>query len=503
MGDTFVPRVVKNRTSSTLITAMPFSSHCNHRLHHVYRKILLTLLLAMVFYYVFVSIQHFEPVVYVLEPGIPLVRVDASSEKYQPNLRSEITVPNLRINSDMTWADTRTWSSTQRVGKGEINVGFTQCQKLISGDDMAQEYAHRFMATNTPRVRDDYDYIRDTGNCARFVRERGYILDSSQKEKQFPIAFSILFYKDVQQMERLLRTIYRPHNVYCLHLDGKSPLSTLRAVRGLASCLPNVFLSSRAVSVEWGQYSVLEPELTCMGDLWPYHTWRYFINLTGQEFPLKTNLQLVEILSALNGSNDVDCTTSNRYGYRWYNNFRPPDSIRPRKGNVHIAASRAFVGYLLHSPVARRFLEWAKTTEVPDETFFSSLNHNPHLHVPGAFLGPPDTDAKFKPYLSRFKNWGLNWRDKEDRVNFNWPCNGKRVRTICIFGVGDLPLLTSRKEMFANKFHADFEPLVLDCLEQWLWNLTMDEYSGRAWFNVSFYQNLNSVHNHVVNPEYG
>ena len=35
------------------------------------------------------------------------------------------------------------------------------------------------------------------------------------------------------------------------------------------------------------------------------HISRYFINLTGQEFPLKTNGELVEILKTLNGSNVV------------------------------------------------------------------------------------------------------------------------------------------------------------------------------------------------------
>ena len=32
---------------------------------------------------------------------------------------------------------------------------------------------------------------------------------------------------------------------------------------------------------------------------------RYFINLTGQEFPLRTNLELVRIARIFNGSNDI------------------------------------------------------------------------------------------------------------------------------------------------------------------------------------------------------
>lgn len=35
---------------------------------------------------------------------------------------------------------------------------------------------------------------------------------------------------------------------------------------------------------------------------------RYFINLTGQEFPLKTNAEIVEILKALKGANNMDGT---------------------------------------------------------------------------------------------------------------------------------------------------------------------------------------------------
>jgi len=53
--------------------------------------------------------------------------------------------------------------------------------------------------------------------------------------------------------------------------------------------------------------SVLLPEINCMHDLMRYYRrqFRYFINLTGQEFPLRTNLELVRIARIFNGSNDV------------------------------------------------------------------------------------------------------------------------------------------------------------------------------------------------------
>ena len=38
------------------------------------------------------------------------------------------------------------------------------------------------------------------------------------------IFYSIAFHKDVDQVESLLRAIYKPHNFYCLHVDNKSSL---------------------------------------------------------------------------------------------------------------------------------------------------------------------------------------------------------------------------------------------------------------------------------------
>ena len=58
----------------------------------------------------------------------------------------------------------------------------------------------------------------------------------------------------------------------------------------------------------WGQFTVLEPEVICMGDLWQFKAWKYFINLTGQEFPLRTNFELVAILKAFNGANSLEGT---------------------------------------------------------------------------------------------------------------------------------------------------------------------------------------------------
>jgi len=64
-----------------------------------------------------------------------------------------------------------------------------------------------------------------------------------------------------------------------------------------------------------------------------------------------------------------------------------PHNINITKGSVHIVVVRAFVEYAIQNRTAVEFLDWVKNTYIPDETFFTSLNHNPRLKVPGSYLG--------------------------------------------------------------------------------------------------------------------
>lgn len=45
-----------------------------------------------------------------------------------------------------------------------------------------------------------------------------------------------------------------------------------------------------------------------MKDLLSFSKWKYFINLTGREFPLRTNYELVKILKVYSGSKDGEGT---------------------------------------------------------------------------------------------------------------------------------------------------------------------------------------------------
>jgi len=306
--------------------------------------------------------------------------------------------------------------------------------------------------------------------------------------------------------------IYRPQNFYCVHVDNKSNEFVRNGVRDISGCFDNVFVAPVSVNVKWSTFTVIQPELICMEELWKRSKkWKYFINLTGQEFPLRTNEELVRILKAYNGANNMEGTIKrmvwglNTGIYRVPQKFgKPPCGVQLVKGSTHITASKAFVDYLLHDPVALKFREWVKEIKFVTELLFSSLNHSPHLYVPGSYTGVPETHPTDYPFITRFKNWGSE--------PFKYPCLGNRwTRHICILSVYDLPLLSVRPELFANKFHSNFHPLALDCLQEMLYNRTKAELEAREtgsdhradynqdkyFFNDTFYRNLPHVKNRI------
>ncbi|VDN27456.1 unnamed protein product [Dibothriocephalus latus] len=140
-----------------------------------------------------------------------------------------------------------------------------------------------------------------------------------EEERQFPLGFLLTVFKDINQVARLLRLIHRPHNFYVIHVDKKSPRKFHKAVAEVAKCFGDnvgVVPLSESISVKRGDYTVLEQELVAARLLLKMGKWKYMINLTGQELPLKTNLELVLGLRMLNGSNLVQATFKRQMAIR-------------------------------------------------------------------------------------------------------------------------------------------------------------------------------------------
>ncbi len=180
------------------------------------------------------------------------------------------------------------------------------CLAAVQGNPAAwarlrsPSYQFAFPVTQTS------DYVNWQTACDAFRYRFGYLdYKVSNEELELPIAFSLIVYDNGIQVERLLHAIYRHHNVYCLHIDAKASNVFRQAMESIASCFHNVFIASKCQAVYWGMMSVVDAEMSCMRDLVHYKHWKYFINLTGKDFPIRTNKELVRILQVFNGSNDI------------------------------------------------------------------------------------------------------------------------------------------------------------------------------------------------------
>ena len=291
----------------------------------------------------------------------------------------------------------------------------TTCQQMLfgSGTEAYYDSLKQYMAKHTRPARPDKDFIDMTANCDEFQRTQKYILQSvSEEEENFPIAFNILMHKEVEQVERLLRMLYRPQNSYCIHMDAKSPAVVQDAIRAIAACFDNVFIASKLERVVYAGFSRLQADVTCMKDhLNTGKKWNYLINTAAQAFPLRTNAELVKILKIYNGSNDVEGIWGrriirSRFDQEWLEsevdtanpkmtksgkkNPKPPDDIEIVRGSAYAVFSRAFVDYIINDDKAKHLLEWSKKTYSPDEHYWATLHHtyyNPHLKTPGGFSG--------------------------------------------------------------------------------------------------------------------
>jgi len=278
-------------------------------------------------------------------------------------------------------------------------------------------------------------------------------------------------------------------------VDSKADDTFFQAVSAISACFTNVYIEPRREDVKWSEFSVLQPELWCMESLLAKsQAWRYFINLTGQEFPLKTNRELVEILTAYRGANDVEGVRRKANKGRWhYHKDTMPKGIEPSKGAVHVALNRDFVDFAVYDSRSHDLLKWLKPQNVPDETFFSTINHNPSLGVPGSFLGLDDIETimERKPWFGRYKSW------------CDGPCAKRRVHDVCILTIGDLPDIHKSHKFFANKFYLNEDRIVYGCLEQRLFKKTRSLHLGLSHVDTSVYKESVTVRQRMTKQDWG
>ena len=235
------------------------------------------------------------------------------------------------------------------------------CQKLIESDfnELKHAISILFDLHPVPLIADS-QYNVSYEQCRIYRVERfneSFHLRDTSTNRQFSLAFGILMHKSVEQFERLLRVIYRPQNFYCVHVDLNASSSVFEGVKSIVNCFDNVFLSTKREEVLYGTFSRLQADLNCMSDLLKYPSWKYLLNMANTELPLKTNSELVKILSIYRGYNDVEgrwkTRNHQRTNYVWKltqqtnTSFisilrRTNERKKPPPGNIEIIKGSAY-----------------------------------------------------------------------------------------------------------------------------------------------------------------
>ncbi|KAM6170653.1 beta-1,3-galactosyl-O-glycosyl-glycoprotein beta-1,6-N-acetylglucosaminyltransferase [Rhynchocyon petersi] len=407
---------------------------------------------------------------------------------------SLITFSVVRIHQKPEFVSLHHLELTDGNPRSDVN-----CTKVLQGDVQEIQKVKLEMLTvkfkKRPRLT-PYDYINMTRDCSSFIKSRKYITEPlSREEAEFPIAYSIVVHHKIEMLDRLLRATYMPQNFYCIHVDKKSDGSFLGAVMGIASCFSNVFVASQLESVVYASWSRVQADLNCMKDLYRRSaSWKYLINLCGMDFPIKTNLEIVQKLKSLMGDNSLETEKmpANKEE-RWKKQFqvvngkltntgadkaRPPVETPIFSGSAYFVVSRNYVRYVLENEKIHNFMEWAKDTYSPDEYLWATIQRIPG--VPGALPLSHKYDMSDMHAMARFVKWQY-FEGNVSRGAPYPPCSGVHVRSVCVFGAGDLNWMLRTHHLFANKFDTDVDLIAIQCLDEHLRRKALEPLKHLQW----------------------
>jgi hypothetical protein len=238
---------------------------------------------------------------------------------------------------------------------------------------------------------------------------------------QVTIAYFILVHRFPEQFKRLFKALYHPENHYLIHLDKKTGISTYEDIEDFLTDFPNTYILE-SVNVVWGGYSMIQAELNGIKYLLNLNIkWDFFINLSGQDYPLKSQKIIREYLTKNIGNNFIKIAnqltlrpeTMNRienYFVETDNGFSGVPYKRaylkdviPYIGGQWMILTRECCEFICNSGEAKKFEDYYLNTLIADESFFQTVLMNTSFDGKlinddkRAIIWIPDGDIKLRP----------------------------------------------------------------------------------------------------------
>jgi hypothetical protein len=274
--------------------------------------------------------------------------------------------------------------------------------------------------------------------------------------KSINIAYLILVHRLPDQFKRLFKALYDPSNFYLIHIDKKANQEIGEEVSVFLQKYPNVHIL-KSKNVVWGGYSMVQAELDGMKYLLDMEMkWDYFINLSGQDYPLKSQKIIKEFLSKNNGKSYIKIADQKKSRpetmNRIENYFEESEDkiseetykrdfmkgVIPYIGGQWMILTRNCCEFICNSSEVKRFEDYYLNTLIADESFFQTVLMNTSFDGilvdddKRAIIWIPDGDIKLRPKT---------------------------------FTETDLDFLQTGNHLFARKFDDNVDSKIIGCIK--------------------------------------
>ena len=386
-------------------------------------------------------------------------------------------------------------------GKNDTYVEKSRtCLQLVSAKDNVHlstvRKVRKYMKVKRSRLMSDSAVYSMLLNCTKIRKFfQPYTTTVENDMATYPIAYSILLDKPAEQTVKLLRAVYSPFNIYCLHASENTPVKFRKLIRKLQSCVSNILLPKQTYSVVPQTVHRLYAETSCFRTLLNSTVpWKYIINMPGSVFPLKNNSIIVDYLKVKPYSNEMSTKIPEsqrffkraRYVHKLKKHGRryvylrtkalksfPPHNLTLFRGDSTFVCTREFANFAVSSRIGKDLLEWAADTKNPEEFFWATLNRYPGSPGGLPYRKDDKTDKSiYKMDDTSIEQENISDLPESDLVATLWysdkshKCRGKYRGYQCTFASGDLRWLITQDKLFASPFDLKLDSIVLDCLYQ-------------------------------------
>lgn len=263
------------------------------------------------------------------------------------------------------------------------------------------------------------------------ISKDNLICNEITSPKIIKIAYLILVHRLPLQFKRLFNAIYDSDNYYLIHIDKKASHKIGKEIATFLAIYPNVFIST-SENITWGGYSMVQAELDGIKFLLNINAdWDYFINLSGQDYPLKSQRKIREFLTQNRGNNYILFAnqkvsrpeTMNRIENLFeelddkvsmISNNRPYlKNVVPYIGGQWMILTRSCCQFICNSTEVEKFENYYINTLIPDESFFQTVLMNTSFDGvlinddKRAIIWIPDGNIKLRPKTFTQEDYGF------------------------------------------------------------------------------------------------